>query len=273
MSTAPITYRSSLDNFSPEDVKLIKTVICKNSTDDELKLFLRTCDRLELDPLSKQIYAIKRDGQLTFQTSIDGYRLIAERTGKYMPGKEATFIYDKEGMLVSATSYVKKYGPDNQWHEIASTAFYDEYVAKTKEGKAMNLWAKMPHVMLAKCAESAAIRRAFPHLNIYTKEEMEQSENGFIEIESEKSVQPVQIEIPVEKPKQLTFKLNPKQIELVLNLIGPDEDYKKKILLAYGVESFEQLECSSEHFIALVARLQIENDKRVMKEIDNKLTT
>ena len=56
---------------------------------------------------------------------------------------------------------------------FTSSAYWDEYTT----GK--NLWVTLPHVMLAKCAESQALRKAFPAdlSGIYTIEEMGQAEN------------------------------------------------------------------------------------------------
>jgi phage recombination protein Bet len=172
--------------FSPDQVELVKKTVCRGATDDELMLFLHICQRSGLDPFAKQIYAIKRQVQgrdvMTFQTSIDGYRAIAERTGCYAPGKEATYVYDKEGALVSATAYInKKVG--GQWFEVSSTAHYAEYCPKwwdSKKGewKTPDMWVKMPHAMLAKCAESAVLRRAFPNemSGTYTQDEMSQAD-------------------------------------------------------------------------------------------------
>ena len=160
---------SVVNQISEDKLVLLKSTICKGATNDEFELFMHACNRTKLDPFMKQIYFVKMGGQMTIQTGIDGYRLIAERSGKYMPGKEATFVYDKAGKLFSATSYVKKLGPDNQWHEIAATAILTEYFGTGP------LWKSKPHIMLAKCSESAAIRKAFPAdlSGVYTKEEME----------------------------------------------------------------------------------------------------
>ena len=114
---------------------------------------------------------------VTTQVSIDGYRLIAEKTGRYSPGKESTYTYDENKNLISATAYVKKMTSDGTWHEVAATAFYVEYMQKNKAGELTKFWANMPHIMLAKCAESLALRKAFPGelSGIYTHDEMSQA--------------------------------------------------------------------------------------------------
>lgn len=155
----------------------------KGATPDELTLFANVCKRTGLSPEMKQIYPVPRwDSKIgknvfSFQTSIDGFRLIAERTGRYAPGKQADYIYNDKNEVISATAYVKKCTLDGTWHEVAVTAFYDEYVQKAKDGHPTQFWDRMPHVMLAKCAESLALRKAFPAelSGLYTQEEMAQA--------------------------------------------------------------------------------------------------
>jgi phage recombination protein Bet len=158
------------ESFSLEQIEIIKNVVAKGLTDDEFKMFLYICKRHNLDPIAKQIYAVKRGDQMTIQTGIDGLRLIAERTGKYSPGKNTEFCYDDKGNIISATAYVKKFS-GGQWHEVGSTAMLKEYLATSP------IWRKMPHVMLEKCAEARALRRAFPGdlSGLLSEEEMEQA--------------------------------------------------------------------------------------------------
>jgi hypothetical protein len=111
---------------------------------------------------------------MTIQTGIDGYRLIAERTGRYMPGPKPTYEHDGQGNVVSATASVKKLGPDGQWHTIEADAYFSEYASFKKDGGPTRMWSEKPHVMLTKCAEALALRRAFPAelSGVYTAEEM-----------------------------------------------------------------------------------------------------
>lgn len=170
--------------------RMIKENFCKNLSDAEIDMFLHVCKRTGLDPVMKQIYAVKRKDHklgvdvLTIQTAIDGFRLVAERTERYTPGREPTYCYDKDGRLLSATSYIKKMTKDGTWHEIAATAFYDEYVQVSKDYKTgvvgpTAFWKKMGHNQLAKCAEALALRKGFPMelSRLYTVDEMGQSLN------------------------------------------------------------------------------------------------
>jgi phage recombination protein Bet len=174
-------------DLPPEKVELLKRTMCKGATDDELELFLHACKHTGLDPFVRQIYAVKRKQRndngdyvevMTIQTGIDGYRLIAERTGRYMPGREPTFTYNDNGLLLTATAHVKKLAADGSWHEISATAHWDEYVSLKRDNKPTRMWNDKPHIMLSKCAESLALRRAFPAelSGVYTREEMEQAE-------------------------------------------------------------------------------------------------
>jgi phage recombination protein Bet len=158
--------------FTVDQVNIIRSTIAPNLTDAELSIFLYQCVRSKLDCFAKQIYAIKRGGKMCIQTGIDGFRLIAERTGKYSPGKDTEFLYCTKGSLLGAKVYVKKMTPDGTWHDISATALLREYNA------GQGLWGKMPHVMIEKCAEARALRRAFPAdlSGLYSEDEMEQAD-------------------------------------------------------------------------------------------------
>lgn len=152
----------------PKQLELIKKTVCQNCTDQEKEIFINACKQSGLNPLMGQIHAIMRyDAQLKkevmkIQIGVDGYRLIAERTGRYSPGKASEFSYTKEGKLHSAKVYIKKMTNDGSWHEVCATAFFRENCQFKKDGTPTRIWFDKPHAMLEKCAESLAIRKAFP---------------------------------------------------------------------------------------------------------------
>lgn len=167
--------------LTPEQVSLIKSQICKGASDDELKLFLYTAKRAGIDPLLKQIYAVRRGGNMVIQMGIDGFRAIASKQGDYLPGDES-FEYDKDGNLLSATVSVYKLLPNGQPHKFSKAAYWVEfaqyqYNKQTGKKELSQFWKQFPRVMLAKCAEAAALRKGWPHVfgKIYAPEELNQA--------------------------------------------------------------------------------------------------
>lgn len=178
-----------VNTYSKEEIELLKSNICKGATDDEFKLFLRVCKKTGLDPFSKQIYCIPRKdrnggNQMLFMTGIDGYRLVAQRT-KERDGEGVTEWCGEDGRWVdvwlnskppaAARVTIYRKGQTHPYHAIAK---YSEYMQGTYD-RPVGIWAKMPANQLAKCAESLALRKAFPQelSGLNTKEEMEQAEN------------------------------------------------------------------------------------------------
>lgn len=166
--------------LTAEQIELVKRTVAVGASDDELALFLYTAQRSGLDPLTKQVYCIKRGGKMSIQTGIDGYRAIAERSGT-LAGIDDV-VYDA---LSGATRPMK--ATVTVWRIVAgqrvsftSSARWEEYVQCDYGGNPQGLWKKMPFLMLGKCAEALALRKAFPHdlSGLYTHEEMMQADGA-----------------------------------------------------------------------------------------------
>lgn len=157
-----------------------------------VEMFIAQSQRTRLDPGNREIYCIERGGKWGVQISIDGFRLIAERTGTYegqttpefsADGERWTTAWAADGPPAFARVGVYRKG----WREpLVAVARYSAYVPmndeweggrKTGRKVPSPMWAKMPDVMLAKVAEMLALRKAFPNdlSGLYGTEEMEQA--------------------------------------------------------------------------------------------------
>ena len=201
--------------FNERQLAVLKEQLCSSSdpkrrlSPAEFDQFVITAERLELDPLSRQIYASKRyargkDGAegewvLSIEPTIDGLRLVAERTGEY-EGQDGPYWCGHDGQW--ADVWLKKEPPvaakvgvfrKGFRQALYAVAKFDEYVQKSRDGKPVGMWAKMPDLMTAKVAEALALRRAYPKnlSGLYTQDEMAQAGSKPIDLEeTEQDEQP-----------------------------------------------------------------------------------
>jgi phage recombination protein Bet len=208
MTTAMATYEpaGALD-FTRDQLDLMKLTVAKGTDDLQFRLFIEVAKLRRLNPLTRQIYAIIRntkDGDhwvptMTIQTGIDGFRLIAQRTRDYA-GQRGPFWC----------------GPDGEWRDVWlnkeppsaakvgilrhgfvapvwGVATMLSYMQTSKDGGAQGLWRSMPDVLIAKCAEGLALRKAFPEEtgDMYLDVEMDQADNPPPSYEHEEKRPPV----------------------------------------------------------------------------------
>lgn len=183
-----------VDSFTPDQLALLKRTIAVGTTDDEFALFVATCNRTGLDPFARQIFAIKRWSTqvsgyvMQTQVSVDGLRLIAERTGKFLGltpeywcGNDGQWrdVWLDDAPPKAAKIGVFKEGRSEPTWAVATWREYAVY-AKNRQGQQYltAMWEKMPARMLLKCAESLALRKAFPAemSGLYAPEEMDQAD-------------------------------------------------------------------------------------------------
>ena len=177
-------------SLNSEMVALIKDSIAKEATDTELGLFIQQCNRTQLDPFAKQIYLVARwDSKLgrevrTTQVSIDGMRLVAQRSKEYA-GQTPTLWCGEDGRWVdvwlskshpsAAKVGVYREGFAEPLWAVATWDQYSVWISKKGGEKSLSpFWSKMPSLMLGKCAEALALRKSFPMelSGLYIPEEM-----------------------------------------------------------------------------------------------------
>lgn len=193
--------------WSAAQIDLIKRTVAADCNPSEFDLFVTVARNTGLDPFRKQISAIvfnkdKPDKRrMAIITTIDGLRTIAARSGNYRPDEdEPSFSYEPElkgptNPLGLERARVKIWIADRsgKWSPVTGVAYWDEFAplkqewaedpqtGKRKPTDRMTLdsggnWAKMGRVMLAKCAEAQALRKAFPEdlSSLYEKAEYDQ---------------------------------------------------------------------------------------------------
>jgi len=256
--------------YTREELDLIKQVAAPGVSDLEFKLFIYTCKNTGLNPLLRQIYAIRRrqwndekynpeskkygdwDYRMTIQMAVDGLRLIAQRTGKYA-GQEGPQWCGKDGVWrdvwtppeppVAARVGVYLQGVERP---VWGVALYDEYVQtiKSKDGapRPTRMWGDMPANQLAKCAESQALRKAFPAelSGLYTHDEMKVEE-------PEKSLV---------SPDQLAkHRKNAQRVYILAGELGDSKEWVKAyVARVYGVGS--NLELSDADLTTLISKME-----------------
>lgn len=247
--------------LTKEDIKTLEQagVIPKGTPASQVDLFGRQCAEYKLSPFKRQIHLVKRkqkNGEswtdiYSAQTGIDGFRAIAERTGRYAGSDDYTFdeglnqyqmIESKRLKPKTATAIVHKLLPNGQVMPIKATVRWEEYFPGDKQGF---MWNKMPFLMLGKCAEALALRKSFPEDlgGLYIFEEMAQTEK------------------PVKEPKPETT--NPQAFEEISFNVKEFQDAKELSSKAEGIIlDAKQRGCSDS---------EVESLKQIIKDKHSKL--
>ena len=160
--------------YTREQIELLKKTVATGLDDNEFRLLIEVAQGTGLNLFQRQIYGIKRGGKMTIQTGIDGYRLVAARTGRHAGTSDAEFDSQDGHNPKWARVTVKKVMPNGFVADFTATARWSEYVQEQSP-----MWRKMPFLMLSKCAEALALRKAFPAelSGVYTDTEMMQADD------------------------------------------------------------------------------------------------
>lgn len=178
--------QSAISYNTPEGLAVLASLY-PDMPEARRDLFARECDRTQLDPVARQIYAVERTVAnrkvWATQVSIDGFRLIAQRSQEYA-GQVGPHWCGKDGKwkeVWTETDYpfAARVGVHRKGfiEPLFAVAKFDSYVGKNSRGEVTTMWDKFAETMIGKCAEALALRRAFPAelSGLYSSEEMDQA--------------------------------------------------------------------------------------------------
>lgn len=166
--------------FTSQD---IRERLCPNATDSELALCVELCNRQHLNPFTQDVYLVKYGNAPA--SIITNYQVFNRRANKQpnYGGIDSGVVVLRDGKVVKkkGSAVYKIIGEQliGGWAEVKFTdgkiPAYAE-LALTDYSTGKSNWAKMPGVMIDKCAKAAAWRLAYPSefRGMYVSEEMDQ---------------------------------------------------------------------------------------------------
>lgn len=182
--------------FTSQD---IRERLCPNATESELALCVELCNRQHLNPFTQDVYLVKYGNAPA--SIITNYQVFNRRANKQpnYGGIDSGVVVLRDGEVVKkkGSAVYKIIGEQliGGWAEVKFTdgkiPAYAE-LALTDYSTGKSNWAKMPGVMIDKCAKAAAWRLAYPSefRGMYVSEEMDQAQP-----------QPREVAAEVEAPK------------------------------------------------------------------------
>lgn len=195
-------------DLRPQQIALVKHTIARDCNDSEFDLFMEAAKSYGLDPFRKQIIPLvfSKDNpdkrRMSIVVARDGLRVIAQRCGNYRPASEPAQIDSDPGLksptnpLGIVRAVVRLWQQDNrgEWFPVMGEAYWDEFAPVAEEwawndekGKRLPTgkktldpsgnWARMPRVMITKCAEAQALRAGWPDQfgGVYAEEELDRA--------------------------------------------------------------------------------------------------
>lgn len=193
--SSELTITQDQTDWTQQQVAALKQLGVSNDvTQADLAIFLTQSKRTGLDPFSRQIYMIGRkqktangyETKQTIQVGIDGLRAIAHRVAQQCHevfSMSDTLWADNSGVwhdvwLSPEPPAAAKVSVKRGGGVFSAVAIFKEY-APVYNGKLSGMWSSKPALMIAKCAEALALRKAFPSdmSGIYTEDEMEKAED------------------------------------------------------------------------------------------------
>lgn len=171
----------AIATYSPDQMELIKRTVAKGATEDELKLYFYDCQRRNVHPLDRLIVFTARtdngERRYTPVVTVDYLRSRAADTGEYAGNDDPIYEYTEGAKNPQSAKVTIWKMVQGQKCAFTATARWAEYYPGDKMGF---MWRAKPHVMLGKCAEALALRKAFPQqlAGLFAEEELDRHDEN-----------------------------------------------------------------------------------------------
>src|SRR6056297_176253 len=252
------------ENNWQERMELVKQKVGSGLTKTEWELFLYMARLYDLNPLLREIWAVKYNGKpANIFTGRDGLLKIAHKSGMFdgmktvllvatQQGVEEMDIAPKEAEILGSKCYVWR---KDMSHPVEVSVKFSEY------DKGRSTWRDKPDTMIRKVAEAHCLRRAFSIHGLYLPEEFKQAQEDASEglsknrevleanagepadepPEEQQTVDPVYTELPEEVQRTIAKNVDD-VIDQLADLSDTDSKrVKSEILIEYGTVSIEEL--------------------------------
>jgi len=184
-------------------IQLVKDKVAKTLTETEFELFLYLAKTYHLDPLLREIWAVKYSNEpAQIYAGRDGFLKVAHLSGQF-DGMATVLLLESGGKVMEADISFKGAvllgAKCTVWRKdmnnpVSASVALPEY----NTGRAN--WKTMPDTMIRKVAEAHALRRAFSIHGLYMPEEMEKNV-PLPEPASPVNVNPAEPVAPISEPQ------------------------------------------------------------------------
>jgi len=188
-NVGPIASELKKRNIGGQEWKVLKETVYPDAADASILMAVDYCKVRHLDILKKPVHIVpiwnEKKGKMVDSVwqGISELRTTAMRTKEYAGIDETIFGEEVTQDINGVTVTFPKYAQVTVYRNIAGQrvafvgdkVYWLENYAKKKGGVPNAMWQQRPYGQLGKCAEAAALRKAFPEEigNDYTAEEME----------------------------------------------------------------------------------------------------
>jgi phage recombination protein Bet len=171
---AVVTWQGRSITITFDDVK---RHICPKASDQEVVVFLKMAQSLNLNPWAREVYLIKYslDEPASYVIAEESYLKAAEQCSEYTGHEAGIIVKDAAGNITypEGTLFIESdkvelvggwarvYRKDRK-HPFFIAVNFKECAKHTRKGELNRFWDDMPATMIRKVALSRALREAFP---------------------------------------------------------------------------------------------------------------